>query len=89
MNMMALNTLLRFIGLGMVTIDNRSDTRGRRPDWQPGEKVWINNIRQEATVVEQVLVYDYADSYWGDVILEYANSTLGAANSWQLSRIVK
>jgi hypothetical protein len=81
--------LLKIIGLGMVTIDNRSDTRGHKPEWQPGEKVWVSNLRQEATVVEQILIYDYADSYWGEVIVEYANSKLGAANSWQLSRIVE
>ena len=73
----------------MVIIDTRLDTSGRKPDWHKGQKVWFSSLEQEASVVEQILLYDYASSYWGDVILEYNDGTIGAAHSWQLSRIVQ
>ncbi len=73
----------------MVTTDFRLDSEGRSPHWQPGERVWVTPVAMEATVIEQILSYDYPESFWGNVRLQYDDGVEGESNSWQLAKVVK
>jgi hypothetical protein len=74
----------------MVTkTDYRLDSEGRRPSWQPGERVWVLPASMEATVIEQLLSYDYPETFWGDVHLQYDDGIQGISHSWQLARVIK
>jgi hypothetical protein len=86
---MVLSTSQKITGLGTVTnTDLRQDSKGRVPQWQPGQRVWIACLGMQATVIQQTLSWDYPESFWGNVQLQYDDGVQGTSNSWQLSRVI-
>lgn len=69
--------------------DLRIDSEGRGPQYQPGERVWVAPLGVEATVIEQILSWDYPESFWGNVQLQYDDGVTGVSNSWQLARVIR
>jgi hypothetical protein len=69
--------------------DTRIDSHGHSPSWQPGERAWVAPLKLEATVIKQLLSYDYPDSFWGNVELLYDDGMMGVSNSWQLVKVTK
>ena len=87
--MMVSSTSQKITGLGTVTnTDLRQDSKGRVPEWQPGQRVWIACLSREATVIQQLLKWDYPESFWGNVLLQYDDGVQSTSNSWQLSRVI-
>jgi hypothetical protein len=43
----------------------------------------------QATVIEQLLSYDYPESFWGNVRVRYDDGIEGVSNSWQLMAVVE
>jgi hypothetical protein len=70
--------------------DHRKNSKGIRPEYVPGEKVYHAQCRKHATVVEQILHNgDMETTFWGNVIVIYDNDTLEiVVPPWQLSRVV-
>lgn len=65
------------------------DSNGHGPRWKAGDRVWVAPLKMEATVVEQLLSYDYPESFWGNVVLLYDDGEHGVSNSWQIVEINK
>lgn len=64
-----------------------TDSEGRAPTFIEGERVYVLPLKMEATVIRQVLTYDYPDSFWGNVELMYDDGVKGTSNSWQLKKL--
>lgn len=62
------------------------DSEGNPPKFHPGDRVYVHPLRQEATVIEQVLHYDYPESFWGNVHLQYDDGIKGISHSWQVEK---
>jgi hypothetical protein len=60
------------------------DSFGRSPDFQPGQRVYVGPLKMQATVIEQLLSYDYPESFWGNVRVKYDDGLEGVSCSWQL-----
>lgn len=69
--------------------DSPTDSNGYFPDWYPGDRVWVAPLKMEATVIEQILTWDYPESFWGNVRLRYDDGVEGISNNWQLVIINK
>jgi hypothetical protein len=68
-------------------VDTTSDTEGRPPTFIEGDRVWVNPLRMEATVIRQILHWDYPESFWGNVELMYDDGVKGTSNCWQLEKL--
>jgi hypothetical protein len=67
----------------------RFDSDGRDASYKPGDRVYVQPMRMEATVIKQVLHYDGDESCWGNLELQYDDGIKGTAHCWQCSRVVK
>ncbi len=63
------------------------DSNGRGPEYHPGDRVLVKPNKLQATVIRQILTYDYPESFWGNVVLEYDDGVTGTSNSWQLKKL--
>lgn len=68
---------------------SRLDSNGKPAAFNPGDRVYVQPMRQEATVVEQLLHYDYPESFWGNLVLQYDDGIKGTSHSWQCSLVNK
>lgn len=57
------------------------------PQYKEGDRVYVIPLNMEATVIKQQLTYDYPESFWGNVELQYDDGVKGISNSWQLKKI--
>lgn len=64
------------------------DSNGKPAEYKAGDRVYVHPIKMQATVIEQVLHYDYPESFWGNLRLRYDDGVEGESNSWQCSRVV-
>jgi hypothetical protein len=71
-------------------MDLRKDSKGNRPNWYPGNRVWVSRVGEQATVVEQTLDYEthYPEFVWDSVKLQFDNGNTELHPAWQLSRVV-
>ena len=67
----------------------RFDSDGRSASYKPGDRVYVQPMRMEATVIKQVLHYDGNESFWGNLELQYDDGVKGTAHCWQCSRVVR
>jgi hypothetical protein len=67
----------------------KKDSKGNGPNYKKGDRVWVAPLKMEATVIEQVLHWDYPESFYGNVKLKYDDGLEGLSNCWQLSKVVK
>lgn len=70
-----------------TNIGPQVDSNGHGPRWKAGDRVWVAPLKMEATVVEQLLSWDYPESFWGNVVLRYDDGANGISNNWQLVEI--
>lgn len=63
------------------------DSNGNPPKFKPGERVYVHPLKMEATVIEQLLSYDYPECFWGNVNLQYDDGLTSTSNSWQLPKV--
>ena len=64
------------------------DSNGKGPEYKQGDRVYVNPLKMQATVIRQILHYDYPESFWGNLELLYDDGVTGTSNSWQCSRVV-
>ena len=64
------------------------DSNGKGPEYKQGDRVYVNPLKMQATVIRQILHYDYPESFWGNLELLYDDGVKGTSNSWQCSRVV-
>jgi hypothetical protein len=67
----------------------RKDSDGNGPSYKKGDRVWVAALKMEATVIEQILHWDYPESFYGNVKLKYDDGSEGTSNCWQLSRVIR
>lgn len=65
------------------------DSNGNPSPYKKGDRVYVLPLKMEATVIRQILHYDYPESFWGNLELEYDDGVKGTSNSWQCARVVK
>ena len=65
------------------------DSKGCKPLWKKGDRVYVSPLKMEATIIEQMLHYDGSESFWGNVRLMYDDGVEGTSNSWQIMKVVK
>lgn len=65
------------------------DSNGKGPDFKKGERVLVLPLKREATVIEQILHWDYPESFYGNVKLMFDDGVEGLSNCWQLSKVGK
>jgi hypothetical protein len=63
------------------------DSKGRPPTFIKGERVYVLPLKVEATVIRQILHWDYPESFWGNVELMYDDGVPGRSNCWQLEKV--
>lgn len=63
------------------------DSDGRGPEFRAGDRVYVQPMRQEATVIRQILQYDHPESFWGNVELQYDDGICGTSHSWQIEKV--
>jgi hypothetical protein len=63
------------------------DSDGRGPKFLPGDRVYVHPMRQEATVIRQMLQYDQSESFWGNLELQYDDGIKGISHSWQVKKV--
>lgn len=63
------------------------DSNGNPPKFLKGERVYVHPNRLYATVIEQTLHYDYPESFWGNVLLQYDDGIKGTSHSWQIEKV--
>lgn len=68
---------------------NITDSAGKYPSWYPGDRVYVAPLRMCATVVKQNLSWDYPESFWGNVEVQYDDGIIGTSHSWQLVKVVE
>ena len=78
-----------YLATRKTPMNEQVDSNGHGPSWRQGERAWVAPLRMEATVIEQLMSYDYPECFWGNVSLQYDDGTKGVSNSWQLVRIVR
>jgi len=69
------------------TLGYNRDSDGRPPKFLAGDRVYVHPMRQNATVIRQILHYDYPESFWGNVELQYDDGIRGTSHSWQVEKI--
>lgn len=65
----------------------RLDSNGKPAPYKSGDRVYVKPLDMEATVIEQVLHYDYPESFWGNLRLQYDDGAIGESNSWQVQKL--
>ena len=65
------------------------DPNGKDAKYKPGERVYVHPLKQQATVIRQILHYDMNESFWGNLELQYDDGSKGISNSWQCSKVVE
>ena len=65
------------------------DSNGKDASYKPGERVYVHPLKQQATVIRQILHYDMNESFWGNLELQYDDGSKGISNSWQCSKVVE
>lgn len=73
----------------MIEDETPTDSNGHFPNWYAGDRVMVIPLKMEATVVEQILSWDYPESFWGNVIVKYDDGVEGVCHNWQLEIISK
>ena len=63
---------------------NRPDTP---PQFKSDDRVMVMPLNMEATVIKQLLSWDYPDCFWGNVEVRYDDGVTGISNSWQVKKI--
>jgi hypothetical protein len=63
------------------------DSNGNPPKFLPGDRVYVHPMRQEATVIKQVLHWDYPESFWGNLELQYDDGIKGTSHCWQVEKV--
>lgn len=63
------------------------DCEGKYAEFNPGDRVYVHPMKQEATVIKQILHYDMNDSFWGNLQLQYDDGIKGISHSWQCERV--
>ena len=63
------------------------DSNGNPSPYKSGDRVYVIPNKMEATVIEQILHYDYPEYFWGNLILKYDDGVEGISNSWQCRRV--
>jgi len=63
------------------------DSDGRGPEFHTGDRVYVHPMRQEATVIRQTLQFDYPESFWGNLVLQYDDGIRGTSHSWQVKKV--
>jgi hypothetical protein len=63
------------------------DSNGKPAPFQPGDRVFVGPNKMHATVVRQILSWDYPECFWGNVELLYDDGVKGTSNSWQLRKL--
>lgn len=63
------------------------DSDGRGPKFHPGDRVYVHPMKQNATVIRQVLHYDGPESHWGNVELQYDDGIRGTSHGWQVQKV--
>jgi hypothetical protein len=63
------------------------DSAGNPPKFKVGDRVYVHPMRMEATVIKQVLHYDYPESFWGNLELQYDDGIKGTSHSWQCKKV--
>ena len=66
---------------------NERDSYGDLPDFKQGDRVFVLPLKMEATVVEQLMTYDYPEYFWGNVKLRYDDGVEGISHRWQLKKL--
>ena len=67
----------------------KKDSNGNPSPYKAGDRVYVLPLKMEATVIEQMLHYDYPESFWGNLRLRYDDGIEGESNSWQCARVNK
>jgi hypothetical protein len=65
-------------------LPKKTDTEGRPAEFNAGDRVWVIPLNRAATVIEQTLHWDYPESFWGNLKLQYDDGTTGTGHSWQV-----
>ena len=65
------------------------DSAGKFPSWNPGDRVYVAPLKMYATVIKQNLSWDYPESFWGNVEVQYDDGITGTSHSWQLVNVVE
>ena len=63
------------------------DSNGRGPEYRKGDRVLVKPNNLQATVIRQLLTFDYPESLWGNVELLYDDGVTGVSNNWQLKKL--
>ena len=63
------------------------DSDGRGPEFHSGDRVYVQPMRQEATVIRQIHHFDGPESFWGDVELKYDDGIKGTSHGWQVKKV--
>lgn len=66
---------------------NELDSNGKPAEFQAGDRVFVAPFKMEATVIEQILHWDYPECFWGNVKLMYDDGGTGTSNSWQVEKV--
>ena len=66
---------------------SRLDSEGNPPKFRQGDRVFVMSVKMQATVIRQILHYDMNETFWGNLELEYDDSTKGVSHGWQVRRI--
>jgi hypothetical protein len=67
----------------------KKDSAGKGPSYKKGDRVWVNPIKEEATVVKQILQYDGLETFYGDLELKFDDGGNGTSHCWQVTKITK
>ncbi|NDC25620.1 MAG: hypothetical protein EBZ49_16035 [Proteobacteria bacterium] len=67
--------------------DKELDSEGRSATFIEGERVYVLPLKLQATVIRQILHWDYSESFWGNVELMYDDGVKGTSNCWQLEKL--
>ena len=59
----------------------------QQPKFKEGDRVYVHPLRLEATVIKQIKHWDYPDSFWGNVELQYDDGIKGTSHSWQIEKV--
>lgn len=60
-----------------------------KPEYKAGDRVYVIPLKEQATVIKQVLHHDGDETFYGNLELQYDDGTKGTSHSWQCSRVVK
>ena len=59
-----------------------------KPEYKAGDRVYVIPLKEQATVIKQVLHHDGDESFYGNLELQYDDGIKGISHSWQCSRVV-